>query len=101
MASVTAKIPADAHAKLVDLAAAEKQPMSEVLAKPIEQERRRAFLEAANEDLARLQADPEAWADYQAETRSMDGTLMDGLEDDPWIERGRRGAGHDAGRYRP
>ena len=35
MASVTVKIPADAHAKLVDLAA-EKQPMGEVLAKLIE-----------------------------------------------------------------
>ena len=86
MASVTVKIPAEAHTKLQALAAAQKRPMGELLADLIEREERRAFLEAANEDLARLQEDPAAWADYQAEIRSMEGTLMDGLEDDPWVE---------------
>ena len=29
------------------------------------------------------QEDPMAWAEYQTEVRSMDATLMDGLEDEP------------------
>ena len=86
MSSVTVKIPAEAHAKLVRLAAEQSRSMSDLLAHLIERERRRAFLEGANEDFARLRADPEAWADYQAEVRSMEGTLMDGLEDYPWEE---------------
>ena len=84
--AVTVKIPVEAHVKLVELATAQQRPMGELLAELIERERRRAFLEGLNEDFARLRADPDAWADYQAEVRSMDGTLMDGLENDPWEE---------------
>jgi hypothetical protein len=86
MGSVTVKIPAEAHAKLAALAGAEKRPMGELLADLIEREDRRAFLEAANDDLARLKADPEAWADYQEESRLFEGAIMDGLEDEPWVE---------------
>jgi hypothetical protein len=86
VASVTVKIPFDAHATLAEFATTQERPMGEILADLIERERRRLFLEGANADFARLRADPEAWADYQAEIRSMEGTLMDGLEDDPWIE---------------
>ena len=86
MASVTVKVPAAAHETLAAMAADDRRPMGEVLAELIERERRRRFLEAANADYARLQADPDAWADYQAELASMEGTLMDGLEDDPWVE---------------
>ena len=93
MAAVTVKLPVEAHAKLAELAAARKRSMGDVLADLIEREQRRAFLQAANEDIARLRADPAAWADYQAEVRSMDGTLMDGLEDDPWPASGGLGYG--------
>lgn len=86
MASVTVKVPVETHAKLAALATEDRRPMGEVLTDLIERERRRRFLEGANEDFARLQDDPAAWADYQAEHRSMEGTLMDGLEDDPWVE---------------
>ena len=86
MVSLTVKIPAHAHATLVELAAGSKRPMGQILADLIEQERRRVFWDGADDDLRRLQADPIAWADYQAEIRSMEGTLMVGLEDDPWIE---------------
>jgi hypothetical protein len=83
VSSVTVKIPAEAHAKLAKLAAEQERSMGELLADLIEREPRRAFLEGANEDFARLRSDPEASADYQAEVRSMEGTLMDGLEDYP------------------
>ena len=86
MTAATVKIPRESHAALAALAAESKRPMGEVLASLIERERRRRFLEGANRDFARLRADPEAWADYRAEHLAMEGTLMDGLEDDPWSE---------------
>ena len=86
MPSTTVKISVEAHAKLLDLAASRRQPMGEVLADLIERERRRAFFDEAEAAYARLQADPVAWADYQAEIRSLEGTLLDGLEDDLWVE---------------
>lgn len=86
MVSTNVKLPLPAHGHLAKFAREDRRPMSEILAELIEQERRRRFLEGANEDFARLRADPAAWADYQAELRSMDGTLMDGLETDPWVE---------------
>ncbi len=84
--SVTVKISAQAHAKLAELATTRKRSMGDLVAELIEREERQSFLEAANEDLRRLQSDPVAWADYQAEIQSMEGTLMDGLENDPWVE---------------
>ena len=86
MAAVTVKIPSKSHAVLAAVAAEQKRTMGEVLAELIERERRRLFLEGANQDFARLRSDPEAWADYRSEHRSMEGTLMDGLTDDPWQE---------------
>ena len=82
----TVKIPTEAHAMLAELAAAQKRPMGALLTDLIERERRRVFLEGLNADFARLRADPAAWTDYQAEVTSMEGTMMDGLEDDPWVE---------------
>jgi hypothetical protein len=83
---MTLKISAETHAVLAELAAEDKRAMGEVVAEMTERERRRRFLEGANEDLARLRADPAEWADYRAEIRSMEGTLMDGLDDNPWEE---------------
>ena len=40
-------------------------------------------LEAAYE---RLYADPAAAAAYEAETTAWDITLLDGLDNDPWVE---------------
>ena len=86
MATVTVKIPSEAHAKLGSFAAAAKRPMGEILADLIERERRRRFWDEYDRSIQLLRADPAAWADYQGEIRSMEGTLMDDLEDDPWIE---------------
>jgi hypothetical protein len=47
-----------------------------------EEARRKQFMEALNAEYAELQKDPEAWADYQAELKLWDVTLMDGLDKD-------------------
>lgn len=84
--SKAVKIPADAHAHLAELAADQERPMGDLVAGLIEKERRRAFWEEANAAYGRLRADPVAWADWRAEIKSMEGTLMDGLEEYPWQE---------------
>jgi hypothetical protein len=40
----------------------------------------RKFWDAANAGYAALHADPAAWAELEQERRSLEGTLMDGLE---------------------
>jgi hypothetical protein len=43
-----------------------------------------------NAGYAELRADPEAWAELEAERRLWDATLMDGLDpDERWTEDGR------------
>lgn len=84
--SKAVKSSADAHAHLAELAADQERPMGDLVASLIEQERRRGFWDEANAAYARLRADPVAWADWQAEIKSMEGTLMDGLDEYPWKE---------------
>lgn len=86
MPSATVKIPPDSHATLVNLAAEQQRSMGDLLADLIERERRRRLFDQADDAYTRLQANPDALAAYHAELRSMEGTLMDGLEDDPWVE---------------
>lgn len=71
------------HAMLAELAVEQRRPMSEILADLVEQERRRKLFDRVDAAYARLPADPK---DYQAELRALEGSLMDGLEDDPWAE---------------
>lgn len=84
--ATTVKLSPHAHVTLMKLAADQRRSMTDVVAFLIEQERR-AFLDGANADYARLRADPDAWNDDRAEIASMDGTLMDGLGADPCIEQ--------------
>lgn len=84
--SKAVKIPAAAHAHLAELAADQERPMGDLVADLIEKERRRAFWQETNAAYARLRADPVAWADWRAEIKSMEGTLMDGLDEYPWEE---------------
>lgn len=67
-------------ATLRELARHEGKPMQTVLDEAIEQYRRDKFFHELDEAYARLQADPEAWAEELAERQLWEGTLMDGLE---------------------
>jgi hypothetical protein len=69
----------ETHEALRLLAERAGQPLVQYLAWLVDQERRRVMLEECNAALARLQADPEAWAAYEAERRELDGTLADGV----------------------
>jgi predicted transcriptional regulator len=66
------------------------QSMTEVLDKALDAYRRKMFLEAVNAGYAALRADPEAWAEFEAERKLWDATLMDGLDpNERWTEDGR------------
>ncbi|MGH2559745.1 MAG: hypothetical protein ACRDJH_11825 [Thermomicrobiales bacterium] len=84
--SVTIRVPAETHERLQSLAAARKQPIGQVVTIAVERLEAERFwdeLEAAYEQLS---ADPAAAADYEAEITAWDATLLDGLENDPWVE---------------
>ncbi len=48
-----------------------------------DERRRREFFEELNAAYEELRKDPEAWRQYQEEAALLEGTLMDGLEDEP------------------
>jgi hypothetical protein len=57
-----------------------------LLDRAVEQYRRSDFIRRANESVAMLRADPDAWAEELSERKEWDSALMDGLEKDEWVE---------------
>jgi hypothetical protein len=77
------RVSAATHASLVSLAEEEGMTMGEVLAMAVERYQRERFIAAANAEMEAMRRDrPEEWDAYQAETRTWDVTLKDGLEAD-------------------
>ena len=81
MASTTVRVSAETHELLRKLAAASGEPLQRVLERAVENYRREQFYAELDAAYERLQADPDAWEDYLAEQREMEGTLADGLDD--------------------
>ncbi len=84
--SATIRIPASSHSALQELAREQGRTIGQVVNDAIERYARDQFLEGLNEDYARLRANPAAWAEWQEALTSLEGTLLDGLEDAPWKE---------------
>ena|SRR5438876_6438968 len=76
------RIAPETHETLRALAARAGSTLTQYLAELVEQERRRVMLQECNAALARLRADPERWAAYQAERRELDATVGDNIADD-------------------
>ena len=55
----------------------------DAFAKVVKQARKEAFFRAAEKAIQNLKSDPKAWKGYQDEIKLWEGTLMDGLEDEP------------------
>src|SRR6516164_2170484 len=90
MSTPTVRISEASHQLLKELAEQTGQTMMEVLDKALDVYRRKLFFEQLNAGYAELRADPEAWAELEAERRLWDVTLMDGLDpDERWTEDGR------------
>ena len=90
MSAPTVSISETSHQILKELAERTGQTTAEVLDKALDTYRRKIFLEQLNAGYAELRADPAAWAEYLAEHKLWDATLMDGLDpDETWTEEGR------------
>ena len=87
---------------LRELAEQSGKTVQDVLDQAVEDYRRKLFLDAVNAGYAALRADPEAWAEVEAERQSMAGSLLDGRDpNERWGPDGDllppRGAGHFGG----
>jgi predicted transcriptional regulator len=79
--STTIRVSEKTRDTVHDLARNVGVPMAEIVERAIEQYRRQHILDTANAQYAALRADPEAWAEIEAERALWDATLLDGLED--------------------
>ena len=86
MTTTTIRVPEGVHGTLQRLAREQGRTIGQIVADAIDHYARERFLAGLNEDYARLRADPVTWADWRTELKSLDGTLLDGLADDPWVE---------------
>ena len=85
MASVTVRISDKARQELRDLAQQSGESMQKVLEKAIDLYRRQVFFEQLNASVHRLQKEnPDLWQQELEERRLWEGTLTDGLENDPY-----------------
>ena len=81
MTSLNVRISEASHQALRQLAEGEGESMQSILAKALEEYRRKRFLEETNAAFEALRADRKAWAEEQTEREAWDNTLQDGLEE--------------------
>ena len=77
MPTTTIRVDAETHARLVELSRARGDSLIDTVRDAAEALRRQRFAHQVAAELAELQADPEAWADYLAEGDST--SVADGL----------------------
>jgi hypothetical protein len=76
-------------ARLRELARWADVSLDEALDQAIKDQYDQKFWDATNAGYAALRADPKAWAEVEEERRSMEGTLMDGLDrSERWTDDG-------------
>src|SRR5687768_2701816 len=75
MSTVNVRISRQTHQHVRELADLKGDSLQGILEKAVEEYRRRAFLERANEAFAALRNDPAAWRDESEERAAWDATL--------------------------
>lgn len=81
MSTTTIRVTQEAQNTIRELAEEYGVTMQEVIDKALKTLRREQFFAKLDEAYAALEADPEAWQDWQDEIAEWDVTLKDGLED--------------------
>jgi len=90
MANASIPISETTLARLRELARWAGVSVDEALNQAIKDQYDRKFWEATNAGYAALRADPVAWAEIEEERRSLEGTLLDGLDlSERWTEDGK------------
>ncbi len=82
MQSTTVRVAKEAHKALREIAERTGESMQTILAKAVEEYRRKTFLTSANSAFAALRKSSHAWRREQAEREAWDSTIVDGLEKD-------------------
>jgi predicted transcriptional regulator len=82
MGTVTVRVSTATRDRIAELAQDAGMSMSSVVDEAIRDYKRKRFFEQLNEAVERTRADPEAWADYQAEVALFDNAAGDGLGTD-------------------
>lgn len=91
--SVSIRVSRSAYARARRLAVAQDLSLGQVIEQAIDDAERKMFFAQLRDSMDRLRADADAWAAYQAESRELEGTLMDGLdpnEDWSWLAEAER-----------
>lgn len=88
MASTTVRIRPHTYRILREMAKKHDESLPDALDRIIEEKRRAQMFQEANAVYAAIAADPVADASWRAEIAAWDGTLLDGLPDEPgpWDE---------------
>ena len=85
--TTTVRIPRTTHERLKAIASETGGQIGDIVARAVEEEERRLFMQRFNEGYARLKGNAEAWAAYKAEMSELEGTLGDGLDpDEDWSD---------------
>ncbi len=83
---LTIQVSPQAQSMIQELSIKTSLPTGEVVARAVEDLRRKLLFEEANVTLAALQQRPEEWQKIQQEDAQWDVTLADGLEPEDWSE---------------
>ena len=81
--ATTVRVDDALHATLVEIAKEEHRSIGQVIEAAFQGYRRERVCAEVEASVARLQADPVAWQDYQDEIALLEGGSMDGLENEP------------------
>ncbi len=82
----TIRIPEDVHTQLQGMARMNGVSVGATVEAIVAETRRTRRLREMARAGAELRASPEKWAAYQREIDELDGTVGDGLSNDPWFE---------------
>jgi predicted CopG family antitoxin len=84
METKTIRIHSSAYRQLLSLTSDwETSSLADTVDRLLEQQRRRDLLDRMNEAFAALRRDQAAWDEWQTDIAELDGTLEDGLLDEP------------------
>lgn len=80
----TVRVSEKTHKYLREMSELTGKPMTAVLDQAVERFRHEQVLKEANRAWAAMMEDPDTRAEIEAEHKILEGTLLDGLEDEPW-----------------
>lgn len=87
MTSVTVRVSTETQERIRRISKDQQKSVSEVIAEAVRTYEDNLFWDAYDRSAAELRADSadsNAWREYKADMTAFDGTLQDGLKDDPW-----------------